>query len=248
VAEAAWTGASLTAALELVGIPLDAREVILEGADEGPLEALAGSGSAEGVQRFARSLPLSKAFDDDVLLAYEMNGQPIPHEHGGPVRAVVPGWYATDSVKWLERIWFTNDEFAGFFQAQDYRFRLPGEPGLGHRMSALPVHSLITTPADGETGLRADLSIRGAAWGGTGGISQVLLSVDRGPWTAARLGPSRGPYARVSWESRLDLASGGHEVACRAVDGAGCTQPDHPPANLGGYANNAVHRISFEVA
>ena len=74
-----------------------------------------------------------------------------PVERGGPVRAVVPGWYGTDSVKWLDRIWFTNNEFDGFFRAHDYRLRAPGEAGPGTRLTEVSVHALITTPADGET-------------------------------------------------------------------------------------------------
>jgi sulfane dehydrogenase subunit SoxC len=109
VAEARWTGVSLGPLLELVGIPEHAREVVLDGADAGPVDGF------DGIHRFARSLPLAKALDHDVLLAHEMNGESIPVERGGPVRAVVPGWYATDSVKWLDRIWFTNKEFDGVF-------------------------------------------------------------------------------------------------------------------------------------
>ena len=140
VAEAEWTGASLGSVLTLVGIPPGANEVVLEGADAGPVDGF------DGTHRFARSLPLAKALDPDVLLAYEMNGEPIPVARGGPVRAIVPGWYATDSVKWLDRIWFTSDEFDGVFQADDYRLRALGEPGSGRRMTDVPVHALITTP------------------------------------------------------------------------------------------------------
>src|SRR5947209_10161025 len=142
VCEARWTGASLAAVLELVGIPVDACEVVLEGADAGQVDGF------DGIHRFARSLPLEKAFDHDVLLADQMNGEPIRLEHGGPVRVIVPGWYATDSVKWIDRIWFTDEQFDGVFQAHDYRFREPGDPGAGRRMTALPVTALITTPVE----------------------------------------------------------------------------------------------------
>jgi DMSO/TMAO reductase YedYZ molybdopterin-dependent catalytic subunit len=184
-----------------------------------------------------------------VLLAYEMNGEPIPLERGGPVRAIVPGWYATDSVKWLDRIWFTDREFAGVFQAHDYRLRAPSAPGPGRRMTELPVHALITTPADGETGLTAgDLSVRGISWGGTGGVAAVLVAVDGGLWGAARLGSARGTYARVPWETPCRLAPGVHEIACCAIDGLGRSQPDRPPADVRGYGNNAVHRINVRIA
>ncbi len=243
VAEARWTGPSLSTVLELVGVPASALEVVLQGADSGPVDGV------DGVHHFARSLPLAKALEPDVLLAHEMNGEPIPRERGGPVRAVVPGWYATDSVKWLERIWFTNDEFDGYFQARDYRFRAPGESGLGERMTELPVHALITKPADCDATVpTGNLSTRGIAWGGTGGIAEVLVRLDDGPWAPARLGPVRSRYTRVSWESDCTVTPGPHELACRAIDGAGRTQPDRPPMNVQGYANNAVHRVNFTSA
>lgn len=238
VAEAEWTGASLASVLELAGVPHDAREVVLEGADAGPVDGFAGT------HRFARSLPVDKALDPDVLLAYEMNGEPIAVERGGPIRAVVPGWYATDSVKWLDRIWFVRGEFDGVFQAYDYRLSAPGEPGPGRRMTTVPVHALITTPAGGEPGLSAgDLRVRGIAWGGTGGVAEVLVRVDLGAWTQAEIGPRRGRYTRVNWEAHCTLPAGTHEIACRAVDKAGHSQPDRPPANVRGYGNNAVHRV-----
>jgi len=243
VTEAQWTGASLRPLLELVGIPSQAREVVLEGADAGPVDGF------HGTHRFARSLPLAKALDDHVLLAYRMNGEPIPSAHGGPVRAIVPGWYATDSIKWLDRIYFTDKEFDGVFQAHDYRLRAHSDPGSGRRMTELPVHALITTPADGESSLAAGAAtIRGIAWGGTDGIARVLVRIDLGPWTPARLGPVGGPHARVSWELPCTLAAGVHEIACRAIDGQGIAQPDRPSANVHGYANNAIHRVRFKVA
>lgn len=243
VAEAEWTGASLASVLELGGMPADAFEVVLEGADTGPVDGF------EGSHRFARSLPLAKALDPDVLLAYEMNGESIAVSRGGPVRAVVPGWYATDSVKWLDRIWFTSEEFDGVFQAHDYRLCAPGEPGPGRRMEALPVQALITTPSGGEAGVAAgEVPIRGTAWGGTRGVAVVLVRVDLGPWTPAQLGRSRGPYARVSWATSCTLSAGTHEIACRAIDRAGQAQPARPPANVRGYGNNAIHRVRLRTA
>jgi DMSO/TMAO reductase YedYZ molybdopterin-dependent catalytic subunit len=175
-----------------------------------------------------------------------MNGGQIPLEHGGPVRVVVPGWYATDSVKWIDRIWFTSEPFGGVFQAHDYRFREAGEPGPGHRMTDLPVHALITSPTDGHAVSAGEaIAVRGTAWAGAAGIAEVLVQVDGGPWSPACLGRVSGRYARVNWEVHYALSAGPHEIACRAIDGAGRTQPDLPPANVQGYANNAIHHVSL---
>jgi len=197
----------------------------------------------EGNHRFARSLPLAKALDPDVLL-YEMNDEAIPVARGGPVRAVVPGWYATDSVKWHDRVWFANDELDGVFQAHDYRLRRPGEPGPERRMETLPVHALITTSPDGDAGV-PPASCRSAESPGAeqmGSQRCSWASISAPGRRAAR--PSGGPYARVSWEACCTLSTGTHEIACHAVQ----TQPDRSPANVRGYGNNAIHRVGLGAA
>jgi DMSO/TMAO reductase YedYZ molybdopterin-dependent catalytic subunit len=241
VGEAHFTGPSLATLLRAAGIPPGTREVVLEGADHGPVEGF------KGTHNFARSLPLAKALDRDVLLAYEMNGEPIAPERGGPVRAIVPGWYATDSVKWLSRVGFTAEEFDGVFQANDYRLRVPGEPGPGRRMTELPVNALITSPEDGERLSGPDIAIKGIAWGGAGGVEQVQVCIDGALWEPARLDSRRGTYARVAWSFEGRLGTGPHEIACRAFDCEGQVQPDRPPVNVRGYANNAVHRVLVRV-
>ena len=155
VSEARWTGTPLAGLLRAAGIDREAAEVVLTGADRGAFERQPGR------HPYARALPLAKALHKDTMLAYEMNGEPIPPEHGGPVRAIVPGWYATDSVKWVERVAVVQAEFDGPFQALDYRFATADDPGPGARMERMPVHALITAPGDGlAPGRRAG---RGAA-------------------------------------------------------------------------------------
>jgi DMSO/TMAO reductase YedYZ molybdopterin-dependent catalytic subunit len=241
VAEARWTGASLGVVLRAAGVPADAVEVVLEGADAGEVDGFPGA------HRFARSLPLLTALDRDVLLAYEMNGKPIPVDRGGPVRVIVPGWYATDSVKWLERAWFVSEPFDGVFQAHDYRWLGPGEHGAGRRMTELPIHALLTAPPGSEPLSGGRCSVRGTAWGGRGGVASVHIQVDRQPWRQARLERPRGRFARVFWELECTLTPGVHALACRAFDGTGACQPDAPIPNAGGYANNAVHRVRVSV-
>jgi DMSO/TMAO reductase YedYZ molybdopterin-dependent catalytic subunit len=240
VGEARWTGASLRTVLALAGVPPDAVEVVLEGADAGPVDGFTGE------HHFARSLPLAKALEHDVLLAYEMNGEPIAVERGGPVRAVVPGWYATDSVKWVDCVWFTRETFDGVFQAHDYRLLAPGEEGPGERMTELPVNALISTPHENHEGLPAgNVVVRGVAWGGSGGVARVEVQLDDRPWMPARVARSEGRYRCVRWELSCQAGAGEHELRSRAIDGAGHRQPDLPRPNVRGYANNAVHRVRF---
>ncbi len=242
VAEARWTGVSLATILRAVGVPKGALEVVLEGADSGSFDGLPGT------HHYARSLPLEKALEPDVLLAYEMNGEPIRAARGGPVRAIVPGWYATDSVKWVVNAWFESRPFEGAFQAHDYLYREPGEAGPGVRMTDLPVHALITAPAPGDRLRPGPRAMRGVAWGGRGGVAAVQVRVDEGPWRTARLAPPRGRHGRSLWKLECSLGPGLRTVSCRAIDAEGDAQPDEPRPNGGGYANNAVHRVGVVVA
>lgn len=225
--EATWTGIPLARVLELVAPHADARYVELIGADEGEVPR-------GGVERYSRTIPIEKA--QDTLLAYAVEGEPISTTRGGPVRAIVPGWYATDSVKWLTRIELRHDLGHGFFDAEDYYFRAPGETGRGVRLSAMPIHALITSP---DPGL-----IRGTAWGGNGGVAHVDVSIDDGPWQRAHLGAPRGRWARRFWRLPWEPTAGEHVLAVRATDASGAEQPSTPRPNVGGYANNSVHRVT----
>jgi DMSO/TMAO reductase YedYZ molybdopterin-dependent catalytic subunit len=226
VGEARWAGTALADALGLVEIGPEVTEVALFGADRGSCEV------AGGVHRFARSIPLTKALDPDTLLVWEMDGEPLPVGHGAPLRAIVPGWYATDSVKWLERIELLCEPFDGPFQALDYRWVDERHPTPGVRMDEVPVHSVITS-IDAATA-------RGAAWGG-GGVARVEVRIDDGEWHEARLEPGSGAYARTLWT--VDLPRPAHSVAARATDVHGDSQPERPDWNPGGYRNNSVQRI-----
>jgi DMSO/TMAO reductase YedYZ molybdopterin-dependent catalytic subunit len=241
VSEAVWAGVRLRDVLTRAGLARDAREVVLQGADRGPFDGL------EGTHSYARSLPLRKALDPDTILAVEMNGEPIPPEHGGPVRAIVPGWYATDSVKWLERIQVSADEFDGPFQALDYRFATIDEPGPGARMERMPVHSLVTDPAGAAVLDPGTACVRGIAWSGGGAVTRVDVRIDDGPWRAAAIVRRSGRHGRTFWETAWTAVPGTHTIAVRARDASGAVQPEEPVWNRRGYVVNAVHRLTVTV-
>jgi DMSO/TMAO reductase YedYZ molybdopterin-dependent catalytic subunit len=240
LSQADWTGVALADVLSATGPLYDAVEVVLHGADRGAFA------EAPGVHSFSRSLPLAKALHPDTVLALAMNGEPLPVEHGAPVRAITPGWYAMDSVKWLTSIEVVTAPFRGVFQELDYRFQPAGGEGIGERIDETPIHSLFVSVSDGDT-LRAGASeLAGIAWGG-GGVAAVEVRVDAGPWALAKL-EAAGSYERARWSIAVDLGPGlTHELAVRATDVNGRTQPAMPIWNKRGYVNNSVQRISVIV-
>lgn len=235
VSTACWTGTPLHAVLDLAGVPPGAAEVLFEAAD--------GRGAPTGP--YARSLPLDVAQQPQVLLAREMNGAPLPHEHGAPVRLLVPGWYGMASVKWLRRIAFLDEPFEGFFQAQDYVLR--PRSGRPRPVTRVRPRALIAQPLDGEA-VGSPVTLTGWAWSGTGPVARVEVRAGDGPVHEARLGPDRGAFTWRRWEVALALPPGSHEVSCRATDVRGNTQPDRAVWNHGGYENTSPQRIHLHVA
>ncbi len=240
VGELDWTGVPLHMLLRRAGVLPGARFVVLEGADRGPV-----ADGSEAVP-FGRALPLARALHPDTLLAYEAAGEPLPVRRGGPVRAIVPGWYATDSVKWLERITVTDEPYDGYFEAVDYRIADFGDPGLGERMTEMGVHALLTSPARGIRLAPGRLELRGVAWGGCG-VAEVEVAIDGIPWRPATLGPSRGRYARRFWSYEWDAEPGLHLVEVRATDLARARQPAVHRPNRRGYGNHSRHRVPLRV-
>ncbi len=242
VGEARWTGAPLAAILERAGVLPGACSVVLEGADAGPFEG------RDGDHPFARALPLDKARAPETMLVWEVNDEPITVRRGGPVRAIVPGWYATDSIKWLARITVLDREFDGPWELDDYRLRAPGESGPGERMTTMPVHALVVEPRTLRRpagGARR----RCAAWRGA---ARAASTASRSGSTAAPGAPpsSRrhaGPTRAASGLRRGWRAPGRHHIEVRATDAAQRRQPDEVRWNPGGYANNAVHGVWVSV-
>ena len=242
---ATWAGAALADVLAAAGVDPAARHVELAGADH--------SEEADPPQDYEISIPLAKALRPEVLLAYEMNGQPLAPVHGAPLRAVVPGYIGARSVKWLERVELRSEPSDGYYQATAYRL-LPEDgtpaPGVGIPLGEVALNSEILAPDDGASVPPGALELRGYAFaGGDRLVARVEISADAGAhWTAAELLEDQGPWAWRLWQARIELAPGRHELFVRAWDSAGATQPEHPATvwNPKGYANSAWGRIVVE--
>jgi DMSO/TMAO reductase YedYZ molybdopterin-dependent catalytic subunit len=247
VGTARWTGVSLSQILDRARVKSSAREVILEGADEGPLE---DPKAPRGNVRFARSIPLSKA-QDDVLLVYKMNEAELPPVHGFPVRAIVPGWFAVASIKWLQRIVVTDRPFQGYYQTLDYAFwRREGENAELVPLQKMAVKAEIARPTNGQN-VPANSSVRvhGAAWSGSGKIVKVEVTTDGGAtWNESALGDSVA-NAWCLWEFHWQTPSkpGSQVLIARATDSAGETQPVNRDADRGTYMINHLLPITVEV-
>ncbi|MGI8553190.1 MAG: sulfite oxidase [Dehalococcoidia bacterium] len=238
-----WSGVALRDVLDQAGLDADAIEILAIGADRGKPQ-----GSDEELS-FARSLPRGKALDPDTLLAYELNGAPLPHEHGGPVRLLVPDWYGMASVKWLLQISGLRQPFGGYFQRENYVLELPGQAGY-EPLREMRVKSLITNPAAGEVLALGTHRVSGIAWSGHGAIRQVEVSTEgEGPWQPAHLLGKPTPHAWRQWEFPWEVGQPGrHALRARATDLPGNRQPDLPQWNRLGYANNAIQVVMVEIA
>lgn len=228
VGNAEWTGVPLGAVLERAGVRPDAVEVILEGSDRGEFKE--PNPKTPGVIPYARSLPLSKAKSPEVLLAYEMNGEPLPPRHGYPVRAVVAGWYGMASVKWLKRIIVTDRPFDGFFQTFLYTTweRRHGLPSLVP-VTEIQVKAQIARPAPYEVVPKgSEYRIYGAAWAGESAATRVEVSDDGGEtWAEAKLLGEPAPFTWRYWEHAWTTPgrAGRRILMARATDQRGRTQP-----------------------
>jgi DMSO/TMAO reductase YedYZ molybdopterin-dependent catalytic subunit len=243
VSTALFTGVPLRAVLGLAGLADGAVEVLFAGADAADI----GSGRTE---RFERSLPLNKALHPDVLLAWEMNGQPLPPRHGYPLRLVVPGWYGVASVKWLTEIRVLDEAFEGHFQTERYIYIGDPETPDGTPVARMRVRALIGEPSEGEQlTIGMATTVRGTAWSGDAPVSRVEVSFDGGEaWHDAELGAAPSPYAALPWSIAWTPTTPGHHLLlARATDAAGNVQPLAPVWNQLGYGNNAVHRLEVEV-
>ncbi len=240
VGNAVWGGVWLKDVLAIAGLKGVARHVSFEGLDK-PL------GKA-GI-KFIRSIPLEKAISS-TLLAYEMNGQPLPLEHGYPLRALALGWTGANCVKWLHRIEVLERPFEGFFMDNVYRVFQKGEdPKSGEVVKDIQVKSIIVEPAKDQVLCAGIVPIRGAAYAGEAGIKKVEVSVDHGAtWHPAGLIGLEQPYAWRHWEFLWEVkAAGDYTIMARATDTSGRRQPETARWNALGYGNNGVREHAVMV-
>ena len=247
VGTARWRGVALLSVLERVGRRRGATHVLFTGLDGGV------EGGIE--QRYQRALPLAEAMRTEVLLAYEMNGAPLPPQHGFPLRLVTPGWYGMTNVKWLESITLLDAPFEGYQQSHAYRFRLD-EDDEGTPVTRMQPRALMVPPGVPEflsrdrTVHETPVVVRGRAWSGWAPVVSVEVSVDGGAtWNEAQLDDDGGsPWAWRGWRFEWSPEPGEYVVACRATDERGTGQPADAVWNVGGYANTAVQRVTVTVA
>lgn len=246
VGNAQWTGVSLGEILRRAGIKSGALEVILEGADGGTISE---APKPAGKIHYARSVPLDKAMAD-VLLALEMNGEPLSPAHGFPLRAIVPGWYGMAAVKWLQRIVVTDRPYHGYYQTVDYAFWQRDDAGIGLvPITQMQVKASIARPGINEV-IAADTNykVAGAAWTADGAIVQVELSTDGGEsWEEASLGgePVRNCWQLWEWDWQTPTSPGRCVLMARATDSHGRTQPMERDLDRGTYEIN--HCLPIEV-
>src|SRR5215204_4442280 len=242
VSTARWKGALLCEVLEHAHPTADGVEVRFDGADHGAYLKPVLAETDQSDLRFVRSLTLAVATDPaaEILIAYEMNGEPLIPDHGAPFRLIVPYWYAVASVKWLKRIDVLVESFAGEFQTGHYIYQWPDRPH--EAVGLMRVRARITDPAPGAVLPLGSYTVRGKAWSGTGPVTQVDVSLTgEGDWHPAQLEPRKGPYQWQGWSYVWDGNDvGRHTLRARATDAAGNTQPDVPPWNRLGYGNNAI--------
>ncbi|HVM13671.1 MAG TPA: sulfite oxidase [Egibacteraceae bacterium] len=241
-----WTGTPVADLLDEAGVLDGAVEAVFTGADRGV------QGGIE--HAYGRSVALGELRARGALLAWALNGVPLPPQHGAPVRLVVPGWYGMTNVKWLTDIELVATPFQGYQQSQAYRLRqTPDEQG--EPLARLGVRALMIPPGVPDFFTRRRIvergthELRGRAWSGHAPIETVELSADAGrTWKVAVLDRASDPAAWTGWAATWDARSAGdHELWCRATDAAGNGQPEQPVWNLGGYAVNALHRVPVTV-
>ena len=249
---AVWRGPRLKDVLTKAGLKAGIVEIVFDGADGAVLT---------DTPDFVKSLPLSKAMDENTIIALQMNGQPIPHFNGYPARLIVPGWTATYWMKHLTSVQAVTKPYDGFWMKSAYRiptgmfpqavsFATQENP-MTTPITEMVVNSLITSPGEGSRVRRGEMvNVTGIAWDAGYGISSVAVSVDGGlSWRDATLGRDMGRFSFRPWTYRFMAdATGPRTILSRASNRRGETQVDKLIFNAAGYQNNVVRPMSIVVA
>jgi DMSO/TMAO reductase YedYZ molybdopterin-dependent catalytic subunit len=245
---AVWRGVRLKDVLDRAGVKAGAVQVRFNGLDSGVLAQ---------TPDFTKSLAIDHARDGEVMIAYAMNGEPLPLLNGFPLRLVVPGWYATYWVKMLNDIEVLEKADDSFWMTKAYLIPdtpfadlLPGQKGI--RMvpiNRMVPRSFFTNVRDGAVlTVGQTTAVRGIAFGGDTAVAKVLFSSDAGVlWREARLGPDYGKYSFRRWEMPVRFSSpGAHRLMIKAVNAAGVAQPEYPNWNGAGFMRNVIESVSVQ--
>lgn len=245
VGTADWTGTPLAPLLREAGIGDGAVDVVFTGVDHGV---------ERGVEQdYQRALPVDEALREEALLAYEMNGAPLPPQHGFPLRLMIPGWYGMAQVKWLRAITVLAKPFEGFQNTVAYRFKESPEEH-GDAVTRIRPRALMIPPGHPDFMSRTRFlapgphQLVGRAWSGQGPVTRVEVSVDSGQsWRDAELEPAPGRWAWARWRWEWTADPGTYELLARATDATGDVQPVDQPWNLQGMGNNMAQRVTVVV-
>jgi DMSO/TMAO reductase YedYZ molybdopterin-dependent catalytic subunit len=249
---ARWKGAKLKDVLDRAGLKTEAVEIVVSGTDKG---------SVDKTPQFVKSIPVWKAIDESTLVAYEMNGKPLPHWNGFPARIIVPGWTATYWMKHVTRINMVTKPFDGFWMKSAYRIpvgKFPivarfasQETAVNTPITEMVVNSLITSHANRDAvKVGAKVVVSGVAWDAGYGIQAVDISIDGGKnWTAATLGKDIGRFAfRTFSHALVPPAKGNYKIMARATNKIGQSQASALIANPAGYHHNVVQTLTLVAA
>ena len=245
VSVSCWKGVSVKTVLEKTSLKDVSADVLFEGLDHGTERY------SRHTLNYAMSVPLEKVLHPDTILAFEMNGETLPKDHGYPIRLLVPGWYGMASVKWLSKITVMDHPNSGFHE-MDYCV-YPATDGKSDakvkRVTSLKIKSLISAPTKGsfvDPGLH---KVKGVAWSGDGHITEVEVSTDDDrTWHAAKLEEPHGAYTWQHWEYDWEAISLGHTLLrSRATDSQGNVQPMLATWNYRGYEVNSIHAVPITV-
>ena len=253
-----WT-VGAAGCITFTGVPVKALLEHVGGMDSGAkyMTGTGGEPIPEGLDadtiQVERSVPLEAI--EHSLLAWDINGQPLPLAHGGPLRMVVPGYTGVNNVKYIKRLAFTEDQSTANIQRSSYRMAPVGEKGSPEFQSVwtMPVKSWVTYPGEPDQKLKAGLTqIQGLAMGGTSDVTEVEVSIDGGKnWKKAQfVGPDLGPFAWRQFVFPVELKAGDYTIASRATNKAGEEQPKDRVSNNRGYLNNSWedHALAITVS